>query len=313
VGTLNDGGRSARRMGLILNAWVLARTVRAGSPRSHCFSQRPMNTDFVRAVSVPDNEIDLARAALLYARDAYRQLDPAPYLAQLDAWAETIRLQVAAYTGRRPFDPLNELIFDRLHFAGNTFDYGDPRNSYLNEVIDRRTGLPILLSTIYLEVGWRLQLPLSGVGLPGHFLVRYDSPEETWFVDPFHRGAILSEDGCASLMRQTAGGDLPFSPEWLQPVTRRQILSRMLNNLRAVFIQREMFAEARPVLERLADLDPTSAEVMRDLGLILFRLGAYHEAINRLESYFALNPYAGDIESMRQVIAAARGEITRWN
>lgn len=272
-----------------------------------------MSTDFAQATSVPDDEIDLARAALLYARDAYPQLDLAPYLAQLDAWAEAIRPQVVAYTGRRPFDPLNELLFDRLHFAGNTSDYNDPRNSYLNEVIDRRTGLPILLSAVYLEVGWRLKLPLSGVGLPGHFLVRYDSIEATWFIDPFNRGAILSEEGCANLMRRTAGSDLPFSPDWLQPMTRRQILGRMLNNLRVVYIQREMFTEARPVLERLAELDPTSAEIMRDLGLILFRLGTYREAIDRLESYFALNPHTGDIESMRQVISAARGEITRRN
>jgi len=272
-----------------------------------------MNTDFAAAVSVPDDEIDLARAALLVARDAYPDLDPDPYLAQLDAWAEAIRPTIGARRDDQPFEALNDLLFDRLGFMGNTSDYYDPRNSYLNDVIDRRTGLPILLSAIYLEVGWRLGLPLSGVGLPGHFIVRCAADARAWFIDPFDRGKVLSELDCARLAQQSTGGDLPFSRDLLQPVTRRQILTRMLNNLRAIYIQRELLAKAKPVMERLVDLNPDSPEDVRDLGLVLFRLGTYREAIDRLESYFALDPRAGDLDSMRQVIFAARSEMTRWN
>ena len=272
-----------------------------------------MNTDFIAAVSVPDAEINLARAALSYARDAYPGLDPDLYLARLDTWAGSIRPAVDARRDDMPFETLNDLLFNQLGFLGDTSNYYDPSNSYLNEVIDRRTGLPILLSVIYLEVGWRLELPLSGVGLPGHFIVRYDTTAHTWFIDPFHRGRVLSELDCARLAQQLTGSDLPFSRELLQPVTRRQILARMLNNLRAAYIQRERFAEARPVLERLVDLEPDSPENVRDLGLILFRLGTYREAIDRLVFYLALNPHAGDIQAMRQVMAAARGEMARWN
>lgn len=272
-----------------------------------------MNTDFVAAVSVPDDEIDLARAALLYARDAYPGLDPDPYLARLDAWSGSIRPAVDACHDDRPFEALNDLLFERLGFTGNTSDYYNPRNSYLNEVIDRRTGLPILLSAIYLEIGWRLGLPLSGVGLPGHFIVRYDAHARTWFIDPFHRGRLLSELDCARLAQQSTGSDLPFSRDLLQPVTRRQILARMLINLRTAYIQHEGFAEARQAMERLVDLEPNSPEHVRDLGLILFRLGTYREAVERLEFYLALNPHADDLYAMRQVLSAARSEMARWN
>ncbi len=272
-----------------------------------------MNPDFAAAVSAADDEINLARAALLFARDAYPDLDPEVYLAQLDTWAGSIGPAVDARRDDRPFEALNDLLFDRLGFTGNTLDYYDPRNSYLNEVIERRTGLPILLSTIYLEMGWRLRLPLSGVGLPGHFIVRYDADARAWFIDPFHRGRLLSELDCARLAQQSTGGDLPFNRDLLRPVTRRQILTRMLNNLRALYIQHEQFAEARRVMERLVDLEPDAAEYVRDLGLILFRLGTYREAVDRLEFYLALNPYADDVHAMRQVLAAARGEMARWN
>jgi regulator of sirC expression with transglutaminase-like and TPR domain len=271
-----------------------------------------MTSDFAAAVSVPDDEIDLARAALLYARDVYSDLNPKIYLIQLDAWANAIRSAVESH----PNDTLtllNDLLFGRLGFHGNTADYFDPKNSYLNEVIDRRTGLPILLSTVYLEVGWRLGLPLSGVGLPGHFIVRHDPSEQPRFVDPFNQGRLLTASDCAQLVQSSTGSGAPFNAAWLHPVSKRQMLTRMLNNLRSTYIQAEKFAETRPVMERLVELDPASAENVRDLGLVLFRLGTYRQAIDRLESYFALQPGASDIDSIRQVIAAARTEMNRWN
>ncbi len=271
-----------------------------------------MNTDFATAVSVPDDQIDLARAALLYARDAYPGLDLDTHLGQLDAWAGAIRPAIESRQHHPPFEVLNDLMFDRLGFRGNEDDYDDPRNSYLNEVIERRTGLPITLSVIYLEIGWRVGLPLSGVGLPGHFIVRCDLSSRVWFLDPFHRGDVLSESDCARLMQRTAG-DLPFEPALLRPVTRRQILGRMLNNLRAVYVQRDRLVEAQQVTERLVELEPREPEFVRDLGLICFRLGAYRRAVDLLESYFALAPTAGDIYAIREVILAARSEMTRWN
>ena len=271
-----------------------------------------MNADFAAAVSVPDDQIDLARAALLYARDAYPDLDPDTHLSQLDTWAGAIRPAIGSRQHHPPFEALNDLMFDQLGFRGNDVDYDDPRNSYLNQVVERRTGLPITLSVIYLEIGWRVGLPLSGVGLPGHFIVRYDLASQVWFLDPFHRGDVLSEADCARLMQRTAG-DMLFDPVLLRPVTRRQILTRMLNNLRAAYLQRDMLAEAQQVMERLVEVEPREPEFARDLGLIYFRLGAYRRAIDLLESYFALAPGAADAYAIRQVILAARSEMTRWN
>jgi len=271
-----------------------------------------MTSDFATVVSVPDDQIDLARAALLFARDAYPDLDPDAYLGQLDAWADAIRPAIESRQSDPPFERLNDLLFDQLGFRGNQIDYYDPRNSYLNQVVDRRTGLPITLSAIYLEIGWRVGLPLSGVGLPGHFIVRCDFDDRVWFIDPFHRGDVLSEGDCARLALKATGG-LVLRRASLEPISRRQILVRMLNNLRAVYTQREMLAEAQPVTERLIETDPAAPGYVRDLGLIHFQLGAYRQAIDLLEAYFALEPGAHDTQDVRQVINAARTEMTRWN
>lgn len=271
-----------------------------------------MTTEFATAVSVPDDEIDLAWAALLFARDTYPEIDPGAYVRQLDTWAGSIRGAVESRPSDPPFGMVTDLLFDRLGFRGNESDYTDPRNSYLNQVIDRRRGLPIALSVIYLEIGWRVGLPLSGVGLPGHFIVRCDSGARTWFIDPFHQGDVLDEADCARLMRRTAG-DLPFSRSLLLPVTRRQILARMLHNLRATYVQRDMLREAQPVIERLIELDPASGQPVRDLGLIHFRQGAYRRAIDLLEAYLGLAPDTDDVASIRQVIGAARAEMARQN
>ena len=271
-----------------------------------------MTTEFATAVSVPDDEIDLARAALFFARDAYPELDPDAYVRQLDTWADSIRGAVESRRSDPPFGIVTDLLFDRLGFRGSESDYTDPRNSYLNQVIDRRTGLPIALSVVYLEIGWRVGLPVSGVGLPGHFIIRCDSGSRTWFIDPFHHGGVLDEDDCARLMRRTAG-ELPFSRRLLLPVTRRQILARMLHNLRATYVQRDMLREAQPVIERLIELDPASGEPVRDLGLIQFRQGAFRRAVDLLEAYLGLAPDADDIASIRQVLGVARAEMARWN
>jgi len=274
-----------------------------------------MLSEFAQALVVPDHQINLARAALLYARDAYPELDPDAILRQLDAWAmavEQVETDSDPSSAGAPFARLNTLLFERLGFQGNTGDYYDPRNSYLNEVIERRTGLPITISVVYLEIGWRTGLPLHGVGLPGHFIVRCDTADRAWFVDPFNRGQILSQDDCARIVKNTTGNS-EFDRSLLRPATRRQILTRMLGNLRSVYVQSDKLAEARTVMERLIEIEPDSPEFVRDLGLINFRLGTYRQAIQLLESYFTLSPQAGDLESIRQVIHAARVELTRWN
>ena len=272
-----------------------------------------MTLDFKHAIDLPDDQINLAHAALLFAHDAYPELDAATYLTQLDEWAETLRPQIDLRGDALPFQPLTDFLFDHLNFRGNQRDYYDPHNSYLNIVMERRVGLPITLSVIYLEIGWRVGLPLSGVGLPGHFIVRCDSPRDTWFIDPYNRGDVLNESDCARLIHQATNGRLSFDRTQLSPISRKLILTRMLNNLKAIYIQNEQFKEVQLVMQRLLDLDPESAEDVRDLGLVHFRLGEYRRAISTLESYFVLQRDADDIDDIRQVISAARGEMARWN
>lgn len=272
-----------------------------------------MSEDFKSTVSVPDDQINLARASLLIARDAFPDLDVQSYLKQLDAWAEIIRPAIDSPLQPMSIETLNDFLFDQLRFKGNDQDYSNPDNSYLNIVMKQRLGLPITLSIIYLEIGWRLGLPLSGVSMPGHFIVRFDTDTTTSFIDPFHRGDVLSESDCARLVEQIVGGRVAFGREFLAPASRRNILTRVLNNLKLLYIHKQDLATVKLVLERLLDLNPDDADDTRDLGLVLFRLESYRAAISFLEFYFALNPMATDVKEIRRVISIARGKMARWN
>src|SRR5512139_2917488 len=174
------------------------------------------NPEFRSAVQRPAAEIDLAQAALLYARDAYPDLDPVLYLNQLDEWAEDIRTDIG--TAIDPVATLNRFLFDDLRFQGNRRFYGDPRNSYLNQVIDRRLGLPITLSALYIEVARRVGLQVEGIGLPGHFIVRYLDQTGVRYLDPFHYGQSLTVEDCRNLVIDLSNGALEFSPVMLEPV-----------------------------------------------------------------------------------------------
>ncbi len=268
------------------------------------------NPDFRAAVQRPDDEIDLARAALLYARDAYPDLDLQLYLNQLDAWAEDIRSEVAA--ARDPIATLNRYLFDDLHLAGNAQFYHDPLNSYLNAVIDRRLGLPITLSVIYLEVAQRLGLAVQGVGLPGHFIVRSVEADAIRYIDPFHRGQLLTLEDCRQLVEQLSSGALVFEARLLEPVNARHILARMLNNLKNAYIQQERFADALPVVERLHDLLPDDPMQWRDLGLLLYQLDEYGPALRVLWQYVMVAQAAPD-DPVQQIIANLQVRIARMN
>ena len=209
------------------------------------------NPEFRAAVQRPDEEIDLAQAALLFARDAYPDLDPYWYVNQLNEWADAIRSAVEGATD--PLEPLHVFLFEQLNFIGNRISYNDPANSYLNKAIDRRVGLPITLSVIYLEIARRLNLAVDGIGLPGHFIVRYATGSDVRYIDPFYRGRVLTEDDCRNLVVDLSNGALEFQPAMLEPVDARHILTRMLSNLKNAYVQEQQFDRAVPVVERLLD------------------------------------------------------------
>jgi regulator of sirC expression with transglutaminase-like and TPR domain len=268
------------------------------------------NPEFRIAVQRPAAEIDLAQAALLYARDAYPDLDPVLYLHQLDEWAESIRADVA--TSIDPLATLNRYLFDDLHFQGNRRFYGDPRNSYLNQVIDRRLGLPITLSVIYLEVARRVGLQVEGVGLPGHFIVRHLDRSGVSYVDPFHQGRQLTLEDCRSLVVDLSNGALEFQPGMLEPVDARHILTRMLNNLKNAYVQEQQFDRAVPVVERLLDLAPDEPTHLRDLGLLHYQLDHYGPALQALHQYASITDAPPD-DPVQQIIAHLQTQIARLN
>lgn len=268
------------------------------------------NPEFRAAVQRPPEDIDLAHAALLYARDVYPDLDPAQYLNQLDEWAEDIRSDIASSID--PVATLNRFLFDDLRLQGNRRFYSDPRNSYLNQVIDRRLGLPITLSVLYIEIARRVGLPVDGIGLPGHFIVRHLDQTGARYLDPFHHGRLLTVEDCRHLVVDLSNGALAFQPTMLEPVDAQHILTRMLNNLKNAYVQEQRFDRAVTVVDRLLDLSPNEPAHLRDLGLLHYQLNHYGPALEALQRYVVIAGTAPD-DPVQQVIAHLQIQIARLN
>ena len=260
---------------------------------------------FGQAALSPDP--DLAVAALMIARVEYPALDAGPYLDRLDAIGEEAKRRVAcsATSGHdipNNVDPeryaqvmaLNDYVFGELRFVGNSRRYEDPRNSCLNEVLDRRTGIPISLALVYIEVARRAGLHIVGVNFPGHFLLRCPARQghgfaEDLIIDAFHGGALLSEAACTSLLRRHAGESAIFDPQLMKRATKQQILVRMLVNLKRLYVNMYSFPQARDVTELLLAIDPIATEELRDRGLIAYQLHDYASALRDLQRYLQLS------------------------
>jgi regulator of sirC expression with transglutaminase-like and TPR domain len=258
--------------------------------------------------------IDLAEAALWIAGEEYLGLDPGPYLRYLDDLANRIRPQLDAETA--PVDQvgvLNRAIFDEEGFRGNAEDYYDPRNSFLNDVIDRRKGIPITLSLIYLEVGWRVGLPVAGVGMPGHFLVKLDTEAEPVLIDPFAGGAVLTIEDCQRRLNQLYGGAVRLQPDFLAAVSKRQILIRMLTNLKGVYLQRGDYDRALAAVDRVLLLAPNDVTQLRDRGLIHFQRLDYSGAAGDLQTYLQTRPEPADAPAMRRALEEIWRQQSRLN
>jgi regulator of sirC expression with transglutaminase-like and TPR domain len=201
---------------------------------------------FLAEIDRPDERIDLAKAALHIAQIEYPDLEIDRYLDRLDTMAR----EVAAIlpTDRYPLkviQTIDRYLYEELNFQGNESDYYNPCNSFLNDVIDRRTGIPITLSIVYLEIAKRIDFPMVGIGMPGHFIIRPNFPDAGIFVDAFDRGKILFAEDCRQKLMSLYQQDIPFlPPEVLQPVTNRQILFRMLNNLQSIYLNQPNFDRA---------------------------------------------------------------------
>lgn len=259
--------------------------------------------------------INVPRAALRFARAiAYPDLDIAQYMMRLDRLATSARDVIPA-TGSAvaQAEALVGFLFRQLAFAGNEDEYDDPRNSFLNEVLDRGLGIPISLSTLYIAVAERLGLPAYGVGLPGHFIVGVRDATGSLYFDPFHGGARLTLADCLRLVQDTTGYDGPFHMDWLDPASPLDILARMLNNLRAVYVNRQAWPQAILVVEHLRAVQPDDAEHLRDLGYLHYQNGSLRLASRLLEEYLWRASNAPDAASVRQALGIILGQFVRLN
>lgn len=263
----------------------------------------------IDALRDENSRVTLDIAALELASIEFPRLDFGAAAFRLDNLAEQIQSQLTPDAAGLEFiKACNELLFDVMQFRGNEDDYYDPRNSCLNSVLMRRLGIPISLSVVYIEIARRLGRPVYGVGLPGHFIVAYEEVEARYWIDPFHGGRILSFADCAALAKQTSGVDLRSNPAVLAPVSKRQILVRMLSNLKAIYLRGEAFDKARQVLDLLIDAMPEYAEEYRHRGLVHLRQLNHRAAKADLETYLRLEPDSPEREQVEKQLVL----IERW-
>jgi regulator of sirC expression with transglutaminase-like and TPR domain len=258
---------------------------------------------FYQEIHQPDEQINLAKAALYLAQEEYPDLDPEEYLNRLDAIAQAIdqRLPEERYP-LKVVQAINQYLYDELGFTGNIDNYYDPRNSYFNDVIDRRMGIPLTLSLLYLEVASRLDFPMVGVGMPGHFVVRPVVKNMEIFIDPFNKGEVLFPEDCEARLTEVFGRPVDLRPEFLEPVDAYYFLARMLTNLKAIYLSRKDIDRALSMIERILLIFPDAPLEQRDRGLIYYELRRFTEAAQDLENYLAQVPTAQDAEFVRQVL-----------
>ena len=260
---------------------------------------------FAAYIARPPEDFLLAEGALLVALEAYPDLDVDAYRRRLDGMAETISARLGLeLEPRRIVSHINACLFKEQGFRGNRRDYYDTRNSFLNEVLDRKVGIPITLSIIYLDIGRRVGLPINGVGLPGHFVVQYGAHPEPFYIDPFHGGKLLSEQDCAARVAQIHGQDLPWQESYLDAVSDLHILARVLNNLKVIYVRKGAHELALGAVDRLILLKPDVPSEIRDRGLLRAQLGQLRRALEDLTAYLEACPEAPDAPAMRRHVAA---------
>ncbi len=271
---------------------------------------------FAQIAASPEEEVNLAEAALLIAKEEYPHLDVPAYLHRLDSMAANIQPRLGGSV--LPEDlvgALNHYLFQEEGFAGNTHNYYDPRNSFLNEVLDRKLGIPITLSVVYMEVGWRLGLPLAGVSFPGHFLVKYHGTQGSVVLDPFSGGIPLSQEDLQKRLRGMYGSAPAASqiPRLLASASKKEILARMLRNLKNVYLQKKDFHKALSAADRILLLRPNFPPEVRDRGIIYQNLECFQAALHDYQLYLKLAPQAPDAGVIRSLTATLQRAVARLN
>jgi regulator of sirC expression with transglutaminase-like and TPR domain len=261
----------------------------------------------------PTASLDPAAVALLVARDEYPRLDVEAYLSELAGMAHEVRPRL-----RGPLEArvrgLCRYLFHEMGFRGNPGDtYYDPRNSFLNDVLDRKKGIPITLSLVAMAVAGRAGLPVVGVGLPGHFIAKAVLDGDEVLFDPFHGGRLLSPEQCEALVERVVGEPFQARPELLEAVPTSLIVVRMLNNLKSIFLHERDYPRAIRTLERLRQVQPGDVVQRRDLGVALAEAGQPGPAIDHLAAYLDAMPGADDAKAIRKLLQRTRKAVARWN
>ncbi len=261
-----------------------------------------------------NDRVDLARVALEIGRDAYPDIDIEAYVERIERLVDRARSRfkpdsvVVEILGQ-----INWVLFVEEEFRGNHEDYYDPRNSYLNEVLDRGLGIPITLSVVYGTMAERLGLAVAGVDLPLHFMLRVDDGDVARFVDPFYAGAVYDREGCERKLSELAERPVTLSDAAVRPCSSRVLISRMLRNLKAIYTREADLASLLPIQRRLTALNRRDPNELRDLGVLCVQAERLGEAIEPFEAYLDVSPSANDASEIEELLIAVRRELSRWN
>ena len=277
---------------------------------------------FEKVLACDDVRIDLAHACLLIAQDAYPDLQVERYLGDIERMSMRLRGRMPqASAPEERVAVLNQFLFEDLGFRGNTEEYYDPRNSYLNDVLDRKVGIPISLSVVYMAVGRRVGLPLEGISFPGHFLVRLRMRAGVLVLDPFAGGAPQSEADLRERLQRVippgATDNVPLSElpldQFIEAATNRQILARVLRNLKAIYRETDKPERMLEVLNRMLLVAPDSTADLRERGIVYQRLECYRAALKDLSDYVEREPDAPDMDDVRTRLVEVSARCARLN
>lgn len=268
---------------------------------------------FTDVVERPSEQIDLATAALLIAAEEDLHLKISHYLSMLDEMGREGLQRVQGSPGIA-IEAFNEFFFEEKGFLGNEHQFYDPRNSFLSDVLDRRRGIPITLSIVYLEVARRASLHAEGVGMPGHFIVRARERDSVAasLVDPFY-GRLIDRKDCQARLDVVFGGQVELEEEHLRPATTKEILVRLLTNLKAIYTQANLFRQALGTVDRILLLRPDLSGEHRDRGALLAQLGRLPEAISATQYYLRLSPHASDSEQVKRQLDLMHRRLAALN
>jgi regulator of sirC expression with transglutaminase-like and TPR domain len=259
-------------------------------------------------------DVCLARVALEIARDAYPDLEIEAYLRRIEGLAERVRARYRRDAKVRDIlGQINWVLYVEEGMRGNDEDYSDPRNSYLNEVLDRKLGIPISLSALYSAVADHLGLQMAGVNLPLHFMLRVDEDGRTWFVDPYHGGAVYTRRTCERVLTGIARAPVALTDSVIRPCSIQVVVTRMLRNLKLIYGNLQDIPALLPIQRRLTALNRHELNELRDLGVLCIQADRHGEAIDALESYLNHSPPPDDEQEIRALLDVVRRQVAQWN